>query len=263
MCWSNLQAELVQQASPLKGLMQCQNLWLRGQPLFLPPQSDKSWISFPRHSFLFSLLLNSSWREAWDGRCEWNIFIRRQENPRSETRPRLIWASDVPSNPHHLFFFFSHVLLSFASCHSRRCASRWLKSAACQGRHISERHKTCRNINKQQATDSSQATRGRLGLGGGRCAVEVSSSGPEEDKIKSIGLSPGSSCSSDREATGTPRVRWSVRGWVRVAPSRSCVAFGGIIEPDDAPAASCTIRFILIKNKRKFSPKNPISYFPQ
>lgn len=177
MCWSNLQPELVQQVSPLKGLMQCQNLWLRGQPLFLPPQSDKSGISFPRHSFLFSLLLNPSWREARDGRCEWNIFIRREENPRLETRPELIWANDIPTNPHrhHLLF---HVLLSFASCHSRWCASHRLKSAPCQGRHISERHKTCRNINKQQAADSSQVTRGRLGLrGGGRRAVEVSSSG--------------------------------------------------------------------------------------
>ena len=175
MCWSNLQPELVQQASPLKGLMQCQNLWLRGQPLFLPPQSDKSGISFPRHSFLFSLLLNPSWREARDGTCEWNIFIRREENPRSETRPKLIWANDVPTNPlpppppppPPPFFLFFNVLLSFASCHSQWCVSRWLKSAACQGRHISERHKTCRNINKQQAADSSQVTRGRLGLQGG------------------------------------------------------------------------------------------------
>lgn len=103
MCWSNLQPELVQQASPLKGLMQCQNLWLRGHPLFLPPQSDKSWISFPHYSFLFFLLLNSSAREAWDVRCEWNIFIRREENPRSETRPGLIWANDIPTNS---FFFF-------------------------------------------------------------------------------------------------------------------------------------------------------------
>lgn len=79
--------------------------------------------------------------------------------------------------------FFFHVFLSFASCHSRWCASRWLKSAACQGRHISERHKTCRNINKQQAADSSQVTRGRLGLGGvGERAVEVSSSGFAETR---------------------------------------------------------------------------------
>lgn len=105
MCWSNLQPELVQQASPLKGLMQCQNLWLRGHPLFLPPQSDKSWISFPHYSFLFFLLLNSSAREPWDVRCEWNIFIRREENPRSETRPELIWANDILTNSFFLFFF--------------------------------------------------------------------------------------------------------------------------------------------------------------
>lgn len=110
MCCSNLQPELVQQASPLKGLMQCQNLWLRGHPLFLPPQSDKSWISFPHYSFLFFLLLNSSAREAWDVRCEWNIFIRREENPRSETRPELIWANDIPTNSFFFFFFLSSLL---------------------------------------------------------------------------------------------------------------------------------------------------------
>ena len=103
MCCSNLQPELVQQASPLKGLMQCQNLWLRGHPLFLPPQSDKSWISFPHYSFLFFLLLNSSAREAWDV-SEWNIFIRREENPWLETRPELIWANDIPTNSFFLFF---------------------------------------------------------------------------------------------------------------------------------------------------------------
>lgn len=180
MCWSNLQPELVQQASPLKGLMQCQNLWLRGHPLFLPPQSDKSWISFPHHSFLLFLLLNSSVREAWDVRCEWNIFIRREENPRSETRPELIWANDIPTNSSFPSFL---VLLAFASCHSLWYAASWLKSALCQGRHISERHKTCRNINKQQAADSSQAPiparrdEGKVRTLGGCCAVEVSSSG--------------------------------------------------------------------------------------
>lgn len=184
MWWSNLQPELVQQASPLKGLMQCQNLWLQGHPLFLPPQSDKSWISFPRHSFLFFLLLNSSAREAWDVRCEWNIFIRGEENPsvRAEAGANLSqW------HPYQFFrFFFFLVLLTFASCHSLRYVASWLKSALCQGRHISERHKTCRNINKQQATDSSQApiparrNEGKVRTLGGCCAVEVSSSGFSE-----------------------------------------------------------------------------------
>lgn len=51
---------------------------------------------------------------------------------------------------------------------------------------------------------------------------------------------------------------------VRVGPSGalppcSWVAFWGIMEPDDAPATSCTIRFIKIKkNGRKLYRKEPI-----
>lgn len=58
-CCSNLQTQLVQLASPLKGLMQCQNLWLRGHPLFLPHQSDKSRISFLTIRFSFSFFFFS------------------------------------------------------------------------------------------------------------------------------------------------------------------------------------------------------------
>lgn len=217
MCWSNLQPELVQQASPLKGLMQCQNLWLRGHPLFLPPQSDKSWISFPHHSFLLFLLLNSSVREAWDVRCEWNIFIRREENPWSETRPDLIWANDIPTNSFFPSFFF--FLLTFTSCHSLRYAAGWLKSALCQGRHISERHKTCRNINKQQAADSSQAPiparrdEGKVRTLGGCCAVEVSSSGFSEtqgrqDKVYQV-ITQFKLLLGQQGNWGTLYVRWS------------------------------------------------------
>ena len=181
MCWSNLQPALVQQASPLKGLMQCQNLWLWGHPLFLPTQSDKSWIYFPPYSFLFFLLLNSSAREAWDVNETFSLEGRRIPSP-GQRQGRT--SSEPMTSPPFLFFsFFFSPPPTFSSCHSRWCEAGWLKSALCQGRHISERHKTCRNINKQQAADSSQALRlamgdeGKVRTLGGCLAVEVSSSG--------------------------------------------------------------------------------------
>lgn len=94
------------------------------------------------------------------------------------------WSEPMTSQPilsFSLFFFF--VLRTFPSCHSLRYVASWLKSALCQGRHISERHKTCRNINKQQAADSSPAPmparrdEGKVRTLGGCCVVEVSSSG--------------------------------------------------------------------------------------
>lgn len=184
MCWSNLQPELVQQASPLKGLMQCQNLWLRGHPLFLPLQSDKSWISFPRYSFLFFLLLNSSARQAWDGRCVNETFSLEGRRIPGRRRGRS-WSEPMTSPTILSSFLFSifFVLRTLPSCHSLRYVASWLKSALCQGRHISGRHKTCRNINKQQAADSFQAAmvarrdEGKVRTLGGCCAVEVSSPG--------------------------------------------------------------------------------------
>lgn len=206
MCWSNLQPELVQQASPLKGLMQCQNLWLRGHPLFLPPPSDKSWISIPHYSFLFFLLLNSSAREAWDVRCEWNIFIRREENPRSETRPELI------------SFFFLSFLLSLAVTLCGMWQADW--NQHCVRAVISQK-----DIKHAETSISNRPLtalrhrcrrgemRGRLRLWGDaaqlKCLLQASVKS-RKDKIKSIRLSPSSSCFSDSKATGTLDVRRSV-----------------------------------------------------
>lgn len=219
MCWSNLQPELVQQASPLKGLMQCQNLWLRGHPLFLPPQSDKSWISFPHHSFLFFLLLNSSVREAWDVRCEWNIFIRREENPRSETRPELIWANDIPTNSFFPSFFFLSFLLSPAVTLGGMRQADWNQHcvrAVISQKDIKHAETSISNRPLTALRHRSQRgeMRGRLGLWGDavqlKCLLRASLR-PREDKIKSIRLSHSSSCFSDSKATGTLYVRWSAR----------------------------------------------------
>lgn len=158
MCWSNLQPELVQQASPLKGLMQCQNLWLRGHPLFLARQSDKSRISFPGHSFLlFPSVEFISAGETWDVNETFSLEGRRIPGQRrgwSQWHPHRFFLSPSPSS---FFFFFLLSLLLSPAVTSPQNAAGWLKSALCQGRHISERHNTCRNINKQQAADSSQA----------------------------------------------------------------------------------------------------------
>lgn len=64
--------------------------------------------------------------------------------------------------------------------------------------------------------------RGRLGLWGDavqlKCLLQASVR-PGEDKIKSIRLSPSSSCFSDSKATGTSDVRRSVRACVCVHTS--------------------------------------------
>lgn len=60
MSGGNLQLGLVQQASTLKGLMQCQHLWLRGHLLLQPPYSDKSAFlsySVSPHSLLSPLFI--------------------------------------------------------------------------------------------------------------------------------------------------------------------------------------------------------------
>lgn len=233
MCWSNLQPELVQQASPLKGLMQCQNLWLRGHPLFLPPQSDKSWISFPHYSFLFFLLLNSSAREAWDVRCEWNIFIRREENPRSETRPEPIRANDIPTVSFFfsIFFFLSFLLLPAVTlcgvwqadwnqhCVRAIISQKDIKHAETS---ISNRPLTAFRHRRRRGE-----MRGRLGLWGDavqyKCLLQASLRA-REDKIKSIRLSPSSSCFLDSKATGTLNVRRSVHVCASAIFPRACVA---------------------------------------
>lgn len=217
MCWSNLQPALVQQASPLKGLMQCQNLWLRGHFLFLPTQSDKSCNSFPPYSFLFFLLLNlisQGGKEHVNLRCEWNIFIRREESPlvRDKAGPDLSqW------HPHRSFllFFFS-VLLSLAVGLCAVWQADW--NQHCVRAVISQidlKHAET-SISNRPLTSPSRwgcrgEMRGRLGLWGDalqlKCLLQASLR-PRQDKIKSIRLSPSSF--SDSKATGTRHVRRSV-----------------------------------------------------
>lgn len=155
MCWSNLQPKLVQQTSPLKGLMQCQNLWLRGHPLFLPPQFDKSWISFPTIRFSFFCWIHQQGRqEMWDVNETFSLEgrrILRQRQGRS-------WSEPMTSPPILFFFYPFFVPLAFPPAVSL-CGMRWADwNQHCVRAVISlERHKTCRNINKQQAADSTQA----------------------------------------------------------------------------------------------------------
>lgn len=88
--------------------------------------------------------------------------------------------------------------------------------------------------------------RGRLGLWGDavqlKCLLQASVR-PGEDKIKSIRLSPSSSCFSDSKATGTSDVRRSVRVCVCVHTSL-CVfvqvysIWGERAEADVAPASN-------------------------
>lgn len=70
--------------------------------------------------------------------------------------------------------------------------------------------------------------RGRLGLWGDavqlKCLLQASVR-PREDKIKSIRLSPSSSCFSDSKATGTPDVRRSVRVCASVCVCTVSVCF--------------------------------------
>lgn len=175
MCGSNLQPELVQKALPLKGLMQCQNLWHQGQPLFLPHQSYKSWISFPHYSFLFFLLLNSSAREEWDVNETFSLEGRRILGQR--------WG---PSqwHPHRLFSFF-FLLLTLSPAVTPCGMWQADGNQHCVRAVISpERHKTCRNINKQQAAWQlslaampASGEEGKVRTLGGCCGVEVSSSG--------------------------------------------------------------------------------------
>lgn len=134
MCGSNLQPELVQKALPLKGLMQCQNLWHQGQPLFLPHQSYKSWISFPHYSFLFFFywIHQQGRNEMWDVNETFSLEGRRILGQR--WGPELIRANDIPTDC--FSFFFSY---TFPSCHSLWYVASWWKSALCQGHHISRK----------------------------------------------------------------------------------------------------------------------------
>lgn len=220
MCWSNLQPALVQQASPLKGLMQCQNLWLWGHPLFLPTQSDKSWIYFPPYPFLFFLLLNSSAREAWDVNETFSLEGRRIPSAgQRQGEPHLSqW------HPHHFFFFrffFSHLLFPAVTLGGVRQAD-W--NQHCVRAVISQK-----DIKHAETSISNRPLtalrrwgwrwemRGRLGLWGDalqlKCLLQAFVR-PREDKIKSIRLSPSSSCFSDSKATGTRDVRRSLCVWV-------------------------------------------------
>lgn len=193
--------------------MQCQNLWLRGHPLFLPPESDKSWISFPHYSFLFFLLLNSSAREAWDVRCEWNIFIRREENPQSETRPKLIWANDIPTNSSFLSFLLSPaVTLSgvWEADWNQHCVRAVISQKDIKHAETSISNRTLTALTHWWRRGE---MRGRLGLWGDAAQLKrllQASLRLREDKIKSIRLSSSSSCFSDSKATGTLDVRRSL-----------------------------------------------------
>lgn len=168
------------------------------------------------------------------------------------------WSEPMTSLPilSFLLLFFFFVLLTFASCHSRRYAAGWLKSALCQGRHISERHKTCRNINKQQAADSSQAPiparrdEGKVRTLGGCCAVEVSSSGFTEtqgrqDKVYQViaqfKLLLGQQGNWDAVCQMICACVCVCDLMCPCVCSCRCAVFGGITDTDDAPATSCKL----------------------
>lgn len=189
MCWSNLQPELVQQASPLKGLMQCQNLWLRGHPLFLPPQSDKSWISFPHYSFLFFLLLNSSAREAWDV----NETFSLEERTILGQRQGRSWSEPMTSSPS---LFFLSFLLFPAVTHCGMWKADW--NQHCVRAVISQKdikHAETSISNRPLTALRHRCRRGRdegkVRTLGGCCTVEVSSSGftetqERQDKVYQV-----------------------------------------------------------------------------
>lgn len=255
MCWSNLQLELVQQAWPLKGLMQCQNLWLRGHPSLLASTIWQKLNFFPL-TIRFSFPLY--WIHLWGRHEMWDVNETFSLEGRRIPGQRRGWSSSEPMTSLPIFFF----VLTFASCHSRRYAACWLKSAACHGRHISERHKTCRNINKQQAADSSQAAvpvrrdEGKVRTRGGCCAVEVSSSGFTEtqrrqDKVYQV-------ISQFKLLLGQPGNGDPVCQMISACVSDltrrvcRCVAFGGIINHDNTPATSCKPTLTVITTQMYF-----------
>lgn len=100
-------------------------------------------------------------------RREWNIFIKRgwripEPQTRPEHEPRQ-WRFG------RLFLSLPSLLrLIFAGCRSVGGVAGWLKSAPCHGCHISPRHKTCRTINKQQASVRSSTSVCEQRVGGGR-----------------------------------------------------------------------------------------------
>lgn len=142
--------------------------------LYLPPFA-------PLPAF-YSSLLNSSAVEA-AGTFIWDVNETFSLKEAGEFRARRQGQSPNQDNDDSRRLFLSRslpslVLLNFACCHSVCRVEGWLKSALCHGRHISHRHKTCRTINKQQATVRSsnpgclssggrgERDTGRLGLWG-------------------------------------------------------------------------------------------------
>lgn len=118
MCWSNLQPELVQQASPLKGLMQCQNLWLRGHPLSCLPNLTKAeFLSLTiRFSFFFYWIHQRGRHEMWDVNETFSLEGRRilgQRQGRSWSEP--MTSPTILSFSFFLFFcpsYFPQLSLS-------------------------------------------------------------------------------------------------------------------------------------------------------
>lgn len=233
MCWSNLQLELVQQAWPLKGLMQCQNLWLRGHPSLLASTIWQKLNFFPLTiRFSFSLYWIHLWgrNEMWDVNETFSLEGRRVPGQRRG------WSWSEPMTSLPIFppsIFLS--LLSLAVTLGGMWRADWNQQrvmAVISQKDIKHAETSVSNrpLTALRWRSRWGEMRGRLGLGGAavqlKCLLQASQR-PREDKIKSIRLSPSSSCFSDSQATGTPYVRWSLRACVSDL-MRRCVQVCGI-----------------------------------